>query len=71
MNHSDTRIHIQIGFHRILPSMYFCLHGLSPVFYIGQYIDLYWAQRPSWPDPKSPNPTWGPPRPVHALGTRP
>ena len=31
MSPSVTRIHIQIGFHRVLPYMQFCLHELSPV----------------------------------------
>ena len=31
MSPSGTRIHIQIGFHRVLPYMQFCLRGLSPV----------------------------------------
>ena len=35
MNHIGTRIHVQIGFHRILPYMHFCLHGLSPVHQAG------------------------------------
>ena len=49
MNHSHTKIHIQIGFHRILPSMHFCLHGLSPVLDTLHCLVRNWAQRPPGP----------------------
>ena len=49
---SWTRIHVQIGFHRVILCMQFCLHGLSPVLDIYGYIGHYCAQRPPGPSPQ-------------------
>ena len=55
MNHSGTKIHVQIGFHRILLNMHFCLHGLSPVLDRSPSIGQN-CVNPS-PNPPRPDPT--------------
>ena len=71
MSPSDTKIHIHIGFHRILPYMQFCLHGLSPVLDRSHDLAQTSAQYLTRKARTQPKPAWGSPKTAQAWVTRP